>query len=149
MTTKPLPPSRTADQFVLRFPDGMREKIAMLAKQNGRSMNSEIIERINGSFTQGPERALKTIEAQTNIIGMLGRYLKMTADIAKKGNPDKLEQLLFIEAMAQTMQDGEYVAGLELTTAMVEANKAKDASRAKGSSESADPSPGKLPSKKA
>ncbi|WP_370557390.1 Arc family DNA-binding protein [Edwardsiella tarda] len=31
------------DKFNVRFPDGMRDAIAERAKQNGRSMNSEII----------------------------------------------------------------------------------------------------------
>ena len=32
-----------ADKFVLRMPDGMREKIMALAKANNRSMNAEIL----------------------------------------------------------------------------------------------------------
>lgn len=40
---KHLPTSRTSDQFVARFPDGMRAKIKALAATNGRSMNQEII----------------------------------------------------------------------------------------------------------
>jgi plasmid stability protein len=35
--------SRTADKFVVRLPDGMREKIATRARTHHRSMNSEII----------------------------------------------------------------------------------------------------------
>ncbi|MBR8654285.1 Arc family DNA-binding protein [Achromobacter sp. Marseille-Q0513] len=49
MTAK-LPPSRTAEQFVVRFPDGMRDQIADLAKKNGRSMNAEIINRLKWSI---------------------------------------------------------------------------------------------------
>jgi Holliday junction resolvasome RuvABC DNA-binding subunit len=48
MSTKP--PSRTADQFVLRLPDGMRPRIAEAAKANGRSMNAEIVARLEASF---------------------------------------------------------------------------------------------------
>lgn len=36
-------PSQTQDKFTVRFPDGMRDKIAEIAKKNNRSMNSEII----------------------------------------------------------------------------------------------------------
>lgn len=35
--------SRTADKFVVRLPDGMRDKIAAIAATNHRSMNSEIV----------------------------------------------------------------------------------------------------------
>lgn len=41
---------RDYDKFMLRFPDGMRDAIAERAKQNGRSMNSEIIDIINNSL---------------------------------------------------------------------------------------------------
>lgn len=32
-----------ADKYVLRMPDGMRDRITELAKANGRSMNAEIV----------------------------------------------------------------------------------------------------------
>lgn len=48
--SKELPPSRTAEQFVVRFPDGMRDKIANAAKANNRSMNAEIVARLDDSF---------------------------------------------------------------------------------------------------
>lgn len=48
--SKDLPPSRTAEQFVVRFPDGMRDRIAAEAKQNNRSMNAEIVARLSDSF---------------------------------------------------------------------------------------------------
>lgn len=38
------------DKFNLRFPDGMREAIALRAKKNGRSMNSEIIQILHDSL---------------------------------------------------------------------------------------------------
>lgn len=39
-------PSQIQDKFTVRFPDGMRDAIAERAKDNGRSMNSEIIDMI-------------------------------------------------------------------------------------------------------
>ncbi len=36
-------PGRGSDQFPLRLPDGMRERIKMQAKYHGRSMNEEIV----------------------------------------------------------------------------------------------------------
>lgn len=38
---------RGSDQFNLRFPDGMRERISHEADKSGRSMNAEIIARLN------------------------------------------------------------------------------------------------------
>jgi len=42
--------SRTADKFVVRLPDGMRERIAEVARTMHRSMNSEIIARLATSL---------------------------------------------------------------------------------------------------
>lgn len=43
-------PSETADKYVVRFPDGMRDLIAAAAKRNQRTMNAEIVARLAGSF---------------------------------------------------------------------------------------------------
>jgi len=43
-------PSEMADRFIVRMPDGMRDKIAEAAKTNNRSMNSEVIARLEASF---------------------------------------------------------------------------------------------------
>lgn len=53
--------SRTADKFVVRLPDGMREQIADVAKVNHRSMNSEIISRLSKSLAT-PENEDGTVE---------------------------------------------------------------------------------------
>ena len=44
--------SRTADKFVVRLPDGMRDRIAEVARLHHRSMNSEIIARLEQSMQQ-------------------------------------------------------------------------------------------------
>ena len=44
--------SRTADKFVVRLPDGMRERIGEVARSHRRSMNSEIIARLEQSLFQ-------------------------------------------------------------------------------------------------
>ena len=48
--------SRTSDKFILRLPDGMRDDLKRIAKANGRSMNSEIIERLSASLKGDDER---------------------------------------------------------------------------------------------
>jgi hypothetical protein len=42
--------SRTADKFVVRMPKGMRDRIAQTAKAYHRSMNSEIVSRLESSL---------------------------------------------------------------------------------------------------
>ena len=44
--------SRTADKFVIRLPDGMRTRIEDVAKQNHRSMNAELVRRIEHSLLE-------------------------------------------------------------------------------------------------
>lgn len=57
--------SRTADKFVVRLPDGMRERIADVAKEHHRSMNSEIIARLEKSLgTPDIEEGTVEVEAE-------------------------------------------------------------------------------------
>lgn len=44
--------SREQDKFVIRLPDGLRPQIAAVARTNHRSMNGEIIVRLERSLTQ-------------------------------------------------------------------------------------------------
>ena len=39
---------------MVRLPDGMRDKIAAAAKEGGRSMNAEIVQRLEQSFNLSP-----------------------------------------------------------------------------------------------
>lgn len=43
-------PSDKQDQFVVRFPEGMRDALKKVAEANGRSMNAEIIARLEDSL---------------------------------------------------------------------------------------------------
>jgi hypothetical protein len=58
-------PAHDLDKFVLRLPDGMRERIATEAKANARSMTHEIILRLQRSMDEDRENAarLERIEA--------------------------------------------------------------------------------------
>lgn len=47
MSKKDRFPSQELDQYMLRFPDGMRDRLKETAKENGRSLNAEIVERLN------------------------------------------------------------------------------------------------------
>lgn len=43
-------PSDKLDQYIVRFPDGMRDLLKSEAEKNGRSMNAEIITRLEASL---------------------------------------------------------------------------------------------------
>ncbi|MDP4076247.1 Arc family DNA-binding protein [Acidovorax sp. A1169] len=42
--------SRHADKYIVRFPDGMRDRLKAAAKYNNRTLNAEIVARLEGSF---------------------------------------------------------------------------------------------------
>ena len=42
--------TRDSDKFMLRFPDGMRSHVSEAAERNHRSMNSEILARLERTF---------------------------------------------------------------------------------------------------
>ena len=46
---------RVQDKFVIRLPDGLRPEIAAVASRNHRSMNGEIINRLERSLTRPKE----------------------------------------------------------------------------------------------
>lgn len=78
MTNKQYP-SDKQDKFMLRLPEGMRERIRVAAEENGRSMNAEIVARLDKSF-QGP---LDEIEAAESVSQRLEEQLKeVRAEIA-------------------------------------------------------------------
>jgi hypothetical protein len=67
-------PGRGSDQFVVRFPEGMRDRVAKLAAANGRSMNAELIDRLEKSFLDSDD--LKVLEATVANISERLLYLE-------------------------------------------------------------------------
>ncbi|MDR6101031.1 hypothetical protein QE369_001209 [Agrobacterium larrymoorei] len=66
-------PGRGADQFPLRFPDGMREEIKRLADEDGQSMNTKIIELLGFSLE----------ESGTDIEGLYQNIIEQRQEIAR------------------------------------------------------------------
>jgi plasmid stability protein len=60
-------PSRVADQFVVRLPDGMRDKIAEEAKKNNRSMNAEIVGRLEASLSPSADTPMNLEHVFTHL----------------------------------------------------------------------------------
>lgn len=65
-------PSRHLDQYLVRFPEGLRNRLKDAAKTNNRSMNAEIIARLEDSFDQSDmsarldalEKGIEELKAQ-------------------------------------------------------------------------------------
>lgn len=67
MTKKAEFPSDLADRFQVRMPPGLRDRIAAAAKTNSRSMNAEIVARLEASF----EISIDDYRADTNRLEVL------------------------------------------------------------------------------
>ena len=63
--------SREQDKFVIRLPDGLRPQIAATARRNQRSMNGEIIIRLQRSLIQDQLR-----DEQEKIISLLLKQIE-------------------------------------------------------------------------
>ncbi len=64
-------PGRGSDQFPLRLPDGMRDRLKAAADDNSRSMNAEIVARLEWYEAQGKgleELTKEQTEAQIGLI---------------------------------------------------------------------------------
>jgi hypothetical protein len=45
-------PSRKLDQYIVRFPDGMRDELKAAAAENNRSLNAEIVARLQSTMEE-------------------------------------------------------------------------------------------------
>jgi|GEM_PF-5874195 len=64
--------SRTADKFVVRLPDGVRERIAEVAKESRRSMNSEIVQRLLRTLAEDQAQ----VDLKDQLISQLSARIK-------------------------------------------------------------------------
>ena len=86
-------PSRKLDKFVLRLPDGLRDKIGGAARANKRAMNAEIVSRLETSFLAGerpiPGVAQSPVEASISALG--DQLLQLRSEVAEV--KDLVEQI--------------------------------------------------------
>ena len=78
-------PSRKQDQFIVRLPDGMRDRIKAEADANNRSMNAEIVAMI--------EEQLNKPNKQDGLLQML-RQIAEKLDAEKHAVDAKLVEIL-------------------------------------------------------
>ncbi len=84
--------SRNADKFVVRLPDGMRERIAAVSSGNHRSMNSEIITRLEESLIGDDAKSAAIDDAK------LSKEEKAIVHAARQLAPAKRKALLALLA---------------------------------------------------
>lgn len=86
------------DKFLLRMPDGLRQKIKLSAEQNGRSMNSEIVHMLDFSFDA--EDKLRTLQLEISELEHRNRILEQDLDLRRK----ELATSLDTEARAKALE---------------------------------------------
>ncbi len=85
-------PSETADRFIVRFPDGMRDRIRAEADANGRSMNAEIIHRL--AITLEMDDYVPKLNAQTETPAEADRRTMIELIINQNDQIKDLQQTL-------------------------------------------------------
>lgn len=68
------------DRYMLRLPDGMRDRIKAAAEANNRSMNAEIVARLESSFTTNEREAGRIASAIESAFGKLKLEAPETID---------------------------------------------------------------------
>ena len=107
------PVTRESDKFMLRFPDGMRDRLKEAAHASGRSMNAEIIARLAATLEQPDLSSLK-------LAGTIGDAPSIVAKIAAKLAEMPAEQLAL--PLAEIVDDLRQTQG-RLTKAAADAER--------------------------
>ena len=81
----PETPTRDQNKFVVRMPDGMREQIAEAAKQSNRSMNAEIVHRLQWSLDIADASDFHpNVKDETSIIEQILETLRISTEKTDK-----------------------------------------------------------------
>jgi len=89
-------PSQMQDKFTVRFPDGMRDKIAEIAKKNNRSMNSEIILALEKYIESENNHPLMSysIEQELNLSELESSLRNIALKFNKIFNEDNIKNIV-------------------------------------------------------
>lgn len=114
MVTETTSTGRESDKFMLRLPDGMRDRLKESAKANNRTLNAEIVDRLARSYAASemglPGDALDNLGVLSLLVNMLlderlsGKNRDEIEDLVRKSSTSVLTRL--------SAQDGPHVMGL-------------------------------------
>lgn len=88
--------SRVADKFVIRLPDGMRDSISELARQDLISMNTYIVQKLTAAIEADEAGTALTVRAEVGWVpqeGMLVQFKNSTGSVI----PWKIDAFAFSE----------------------------------------------------
>lgn len=88
--------SREAERYILRFPDGMRDRLKAIARTNGRSLNAEIVNRLIHSFHEHPiEMSVnRTVESPNAELVTMLRFAVMFFDQLTPSDAERMRKVL-------------------------------------------------------
>lgn len=94
MSTERKPfPSETQDRFIVRFPEGMRERIRLMANDYGRSMNAQIVFMLQEYFdrldTEVNELQAATARTEDQTADLLNPKIQKAIDSAAEMSAQK------------------------------------------------------------
>ena len=123
--SRDLPPSRTAPQFVVRLPsEEFRQEINSAATEQGRSMNAEIVARLQQSLEDAEKisRLEKVIAEQSELISTqrkimrtLGFYVEQFAFSNPEATDEQKQFVSLIKDFGKTAQSGDEDAMNQVT----------------------------------
>nr|WP_298815571.1 Arc family DNA-binding protein [uncultured Roseibium sp.] len=85
--------AKDKDQFVVRLPDGMRDQIAEAAKRSNRSMNAEIVARLEETFLSSVSARYKWALAQINDVAKAKISVSKVAEAVSEETAEQLERV--------------------------------------------------------
>ena len=106
--------TRDQSKFMVRMPDGMRERIAEQATANNRSMNAEVVARLQASL-DGLEQGLE-----------LNAFERFAADHAKATALEALEAFMATLPKSPAANPAAYQAGAEAYDAFGAAGRSRN-----------------------
>lgn len=93
-----LRPGRESEQFNVRFPPGMRDRIKLAADRNGRSMNAEIIATLAQHYP-APRTDVASLDGLIHYLissadraEQIGRLAEVNARLAGMGSPFRMQE---------------------------------------------------------
>jgi hypothetical protein len=97
------------DKYVLRLPDGLRDRIKAEAEAENRSMNAEIIavlEKWYGSLRDDLRKDIEALDHAGEILSKRDKQLDELKGLVKKQNTMMREQNVMIDRLLKRLDEG-------------------------------------------
>lgn len=111
---------QSGDKYIVRFPDGMRDRITEAAKSSGRSINGEILARLQQTFE--PSIQASILEQRVKSLEVVAEAYRSSAESAYTATIILMERL---EQLASELPKGHRLA--QQTIALIELMRSKNA----------------------